>query len=178
VCLAPARAAEATATAAAPAATTTTATTAATTTTAAARAALVGFADAHRATAELSPVKRLARLRGAVRVFVLDERETARTTGIAVHDHTDRSQLSMRLEELAELGLVGGERKVPYVKLLTQLLYPVRDPCVPVRGHVPRLVRAGHVPALKRGDYCGCANDEGSGPEMPQDGPTTGLTHC
>jgi hypothetical protein len=27
----------------------------------------------------------------------------------------------MRLEELAELGLVGGERKVPYVKLLTQL---------------------------------------------------------
>ena len=175
--LAPARAAEATATAAAPAAPAATAAAAAATA-AATRAALVGFADAHRATAELSPVKRLARLRGAVRVFVLDECEPARTTGIAVHDHTDRSQLSMRLEELAELGLVGGERKVPYVKLLTQLLYPVRDPCVPVRGHVPRPVRAGHVPALKRSDYCGCANDEGSGPEMPQDGPTTGSTHC
>jgi hypothetical protein len=84
----------------------------------------------------------------------------------------------MRLEELAELGLVGGERKVPYVKLLTQLIYPVRDPCIPVRGHVPRLIRAGHVPAENEGDYCDCAKYEGSGPEMRQDGPMTGSNHC
>ena len=177
VLLAPAGTAEAAATTAAASAATTTAA-AATTTAAATGAALVGLADAHRATAELTPVESLARLRGAVRILVLDERESARATGIAVHDHTDRSQLPMRLEELAELSLVGGEWKVPYVKLLTQLIYPVRDPFISVRGHVPRPLRAGHVPALKRGDYCCCTTHGGSGPDMRQDGPTSGSNHC
>src|SRR5262249_17654081 len=75
----------------------------------------------------LATVEALHRRGRAVRVRHLDECEPARTTGLAVHDHGDRLDLAVLLEGLSQLGLGGGERKIPNIKLLAQARFPIGD---------------------------------------------------
>src|SRR5215469_2880551 len=100
---------------------------AAATAAAASRRPLVGFVDAQRASPELATVEALHRRGRAVRVRHLDECEPARTTGLAVHDHGDRLDLAVLLEGLSQLGLGGGERKIPNITLLAQARFPIGD---------------------------------------------------
>src|SRR5262245_23967756 len=100
---------------------------AATAAAAASRRPLVGLVDAQRASPELATVEALHRRSRPVRVRHFDECEPARTAGLAVHDHRDRLDLAVFLEGLSQLGLGGGERKIPNIKLLAQARFPIGD---------------------------------------------------
>src|SRR5690606_1935654 len=121
--VATATAVAAAATAAAAVATTAAATAAAvataTTATAAARRAGRRFVHAKRATAQVASVELAHRRVCGVRLRHLHEREATGTTRLAIGDDAHGCDLAVRLEQLAELGLGGGERDVANVQLLT-----------------------------------------------------------
>ena len=77
-------------------------------------AALVRFADAELAAAEILTIERVARRLGRV-CFHLDEAEAARPARLAIRDHVGRFDPAVLLEQSAEIRIVGAVRKVPDV---------------------------------------------------------------
>jgi hypothetical protein len=106
--------------------------TATTTTAAAAKAAtatavgtLASFADCNRTTLELFAVQGL---HGVLRTGVgrhLNERETARATGVAIeHELHFRYVMTRRHERIAEIRFGGRIRQIANVKSLSHLFFP------------------------------------------------------
>ena len=101
---------------------------------------VLGLVDAEAASIEIRSVEGADGLSGRVFLLHLDEGEAACAAGLAVHDHVDRSHVTMACEEGPEVALRGREGKVSDIDFLAQtisssgpLLQSADRPCSPVQ---------------------------------------------